>query len=1334
MKIKWEDGNVTNESVDSLEFINDPANLVYVYWDEGPLKDRDTAGGYYFSDLKRHEEPKEINAEGNPPPPDTSIVPPHNPGPGHVCPDCKDWHTKHADLRSNYDALLKDLKDERQEAYDKSDHVWVTRLDQKIQDMEKAISEKFPSEKQSAQLEHHDPIGHGMGDLYILPNSPEEAQKIIKFVEDCGRAATWSTANVEGHKWYGKRFIEVPFGMDIEKDMREHFANTPLHTRPVEEIMSSKQANFDGKCDMCKGPVCERCNQCHKCVQINGSMKKECGAQNDSEGLVVLDHTPARANTSADEIGKDTHDEFQDEWAEPARDIESAKSIPGSLFNAETAPAVVEQLKSGIKAPYVNAQVAALGGPENVSVIFTVSADPKESWSNGILENSRYGKFYLHNDGEVEQFSGGFAGWKQPNRAVRSRNVKSVDQLIQVINNHIAQVQATPKAASLKNPHACDAGLGLLKNAIKINVFNKIWEAIPVTNKEGKLSYEISDGKNKILAISPLNGKEMNAEHLKWAAERELTSNYKKATLIEKVAFLPEGTKGYVLAQDKAKKRIKIAFLEQNVRAWIPEAKVKIGALEPQEVKHGDHFDYILGQTAKETLLDCGEGNPMWVNSAGLLDANRPPATPESLNEIESAKVEKPSYKCPICEKSTYFKSAEGYRPFCSEECAKKGTGTREASEKGRKPSSLVHKEKVDELKQKDEESSWPLCSVKGCNNKADSVSNGKRYCYTHSWGKKDLKEAAQDCPDCHGTFTGKENEKCPTCGRFSVKEALKTALPPVLPNQRGYLDNPPPVEKKADGEVLSAEGLDMYANNTSELYPAKLQIIDQIKEMLANNSYDRNKELVREMWYNWFVDAARRYVKEFPEDAQPTNDTISDAAFEIEPYEKEKVERGEYDKEPSSKFDINKLPTVNMEEEKDKIIDLLNKEQDPEKRQKLQQRYKHLSMGSLKSASGECSAGHITWGPNGYQCLNCGAEGEHSWDIKHDPKKNPQLKASLNKVAIIVEENGKWCVRSPKNKNWNGGCYKSRAAAEKRLAEVERIKHMKGASLRPFSKKEAAATQVTDDTTVTTTTSPASPASPATPAVTTDSPSTTSDDASPSCALCGGMVFADYAQYQQHMEYTHASDTMPTSPSQKNLPTIAASKKTAAEVMTDPYASLMTHVENMKSRMAEVSERLQNVPLPKQADAEIIKDEQTPAQILEDIEMAIALVETKLGGEDIDPELHDSIESLENELFSLETKLGITKDLPTEEAKEPEHEEVIKERDEVKKEAQTVADETAVTTPVIQNVQPTDDDNLDIPTQMPTAPTPPGTHWQWDAANGKFVVMTDPGQPGKNI
>ena len=53
--------------------------------------------------------------------------------------------------------------------------------------------------------------------------------------------------------------------------------------------------------------------------------------------------------------------------------------------------------------------------------------------------------------------------------------------------------------------------------------------------------------------------------------------------------------------------------------------------------------------------------------------------------------------------------------------------------------------------------------------------------------------------------------------------------------------------------------------------------------------------------------------------------------------------------------------------------------------------------------------------------------------------------------VSYIKHEKGKgYCVKSPKNKDWNGGCYPSKGEAEKRLNQVEMFKHMKKGSVTP--------------------------------------------------------------------------------------------------------------------------------------------------------------------------------------------------------------------------------------------------------------------------------------------
>jgi hypothetical protein len=52
--------------------------------------------------------------------------------------------------------------------------------------------------------------------------------------------------------------------------------------------------------------------------------------------------------------------------------------------------------------------------------------------------------------------------------------------------------------------------------------------------------------------------------------------------------------------------------------------------------------------------------------------------------------------------------------------------------------------------------------------------------------------------------------------------------------------------------------------------------------------------------------------------------------------------------------------------------------------------------------------------------------------------------KSDMIKSAVIREENGEYCVRSPDSPTWSGGCFKTKGEAEKRLSEVEYFKGKK--------------------------------------------------------------------------------------------------------------------------------------------------------------------------------------------------------------------------------------------------------------------------------------------------
>ena len=60
-------------------------------------------------------------------------------------------------------------------------------------------------------------------DLYILPETTKERHNVQSFFETKKVGFEWSFSNIEGQSWYGKQFLDVPFGIDYVKNMKEKF-------------------------------------------------------------------------------------------------------------------------------------------------------------------------------------------------------------------------------------------------------------------------------------------------------------------------------------------------------------------------------------------------------------------------------------------------------------------------------------------------------------------------------------------------------------------------------------------------------------------------------------------------------------------------------------------------------------------------------------------------------------------------------------------------------------------------------------------------------------------------------------------------------------------------------------------------------------------------------------------------------------------------------------------------------------------------------------------------------------------------------------------------------
>lgn len=108
-----------------------------------------------------------------------------------------------------------------------------------------------------------------------------------------------------------------------------------------------------------------------------------------------------------------------------------------SVFSFETIQDAVSKLNSKINAPVAKASYSTLGGERDSSILLALSIDPKESWGNGIYENSRYMRFHIQQDGVIEQFR---ISHKIPLK-FRKVRAKSMDDVVAKINAYLSKVQ-----------------------------------------------------------------------------------------------------------------------------------------------------------------------------------------------------------------------------------------------------------------------------------------------------------------------------------------------------------------------------------------------------------------------------------------------------------------------------------------------------------------------------------------------------------------------------------------------------------------------------------------------------------------------------------------------------------------------------------------------------------------------------------------------------------------------------------------------------------------------------------------------------------------------------
>lgn len=93
-----------------------------------------------------------------------------------------------------------------------------------------------------------------------------------------------------------------------------------------------------------------------------------------------------------------------------------------TTYSPQDAQKVYDTFKDIV--PFMNVQRSTLGGELRASLLITISLDKKETWSNNILENSRYAHFRI-GQARIQHFS----GYKTTN--MRAAKVINIDKAIE---------------------------------------------------------------------------------------------------------------------------------------------------------------------------------------------------------------------------------------------------------------------------------------------------------------------------------------------------------------------------------------------------------------------------------------------------------------------------------------------------------------------------------------------------------------------------------------------------------------------------------------------------------------------------------------------------------------------------------------------------------------------------------------------------------------------------------------------------------------------------------------------------------------------------------------
>lgn len=506
--------------------------------------------------------------------------------------------------------------------------------------------------KEAAEFSSHG-NGKGLNDLYILPSSPEEGQKIEQYLKSIDHMFEWSNANVKGHAWYGKRFIEIPFGESLQPEIEKTVGG------PV--VASLKQADGPSEEGLMGWPNKETWatklwmdndsdwfHKSREMAQRAKSPEELAQILKDEMGPLVAEELARRTQEamSPEKIDWVTVADvlWDEEQTNKGNEMEAPKPEEKDLLDdspvmdkhkiretidklleqlhAETDPAKKEQIKQRIKSLKSAGRHPKLNKVAEYPPCPCGHIDTSHKWVP-IANHGESFNCMECNTGKACELPEQF----QPKASTGGEGPSGVGY-----GGDRPGVNVAPMRDE-------DTSLNASKVS-KLTVFAKELTVHPHTDK---IAYDVFDGEQKILTITPKEA--LTPEQIEVVVAQEYAKkNVVKAKVTKDLTVLKKGHLVRILALDEKKLHVKFASLESpELTGWAPFTKFEI------EAEHGEGDCPRCGTNPKPGKEMCDTCK----KQVKQLDKDIPPKKAEfqpKTGEPCSCRPGQQRDNCPACE------------------------------------------------------------------------------------------------------------------------------------------------------------------------------------------------------------------------------------------------------------------------------------------------------------------------------------------------------------------------------------------------------------------------------------------------------------------------------------------------------------------------------------------------------------------------------------------------------------------------------------------------------------------------------------------------------------